>query len=71
MSTSVACFAAIIVVASKCTTIDSTVATVIEHSADDSSGCASSTRSSTAKFTFFGSIRFAKVSFGIDTFAEC
>lgn len=84
-STSIACFAAVIVVASVCTTIGSTVATfirhsddravaaVIGHSADGLTGCSAafSTRSSTAKFTFFGSVRFARASFGIDTFAGC
>lgn len=72
-STSVACFAAaVIIVASECTTIGSTVAAVIEHSVDDSTECSAafSTRSSTAKFAFFGSIGFTKVSFGIGTFAE-
>ena len=71
-STSVACFAAVIIVASECTTIGSTVAAVIGHSVDDSTECSAafSTRSSTAKFAFFGSVGFTKVSFGIGTFAE-
>lgn len=57
----------VIIVASECTTVNSTVAAIVDL-ADYL--VVFSTRSSTAEFTFFGSIGFTKVSFGIGTFAE-